>query len=90
MKMSKAELLRYGASRAPIATYSKCGPFGIEILDEIELPWEGDFRPCIVWRWPNKKDEPRVSCIRDMFGDDAGFRVNRRWVRLSECAWTNR
>lgn len=85
MKLSKADFSAYGAGRKPVATHSMCGPFGIEILDEIETPWEGDFRPCVVWRWSNEKDRPRVSCIRDMADDDSGFRAGRRWIRLSEC-----
>lgn len=85
MKLSKADFSAYGAGRKPVATHSMCGPFGIEILDEIEIPWEGDFRPCVVWRWSNEKDRPRVSCIRDMADDDSGFRAGRRWIRLSEC-----
>ena len=74
----------YGASRMPVATYSFDGVFGIEILDEIEIPWRGDFRPCVVWRWSNERNRPRTSCIRDMANGDSGFRANRLWIRLSE------
>ena len=87
--ISKNELSAYGASRRPVATYSM-GLFGIEILDEVELlvtdgAWKGEMRPCVVWRWSNEPNKPRVSCVRDMAGDDAGFRANRQWIRLSEC-----
>jgi len=92
MKLSKRGLAvrAYGESRKPIATYSFAGAFGIEILDEIEIPWCGDFRPCIVWRWSNERNHPRVSCVRDMANDDSGFRANRQWIRLSECERADR
>jgi hypothetical protein len=88
--ISRNELAAYSAQRKPVATYSMSGPFGIEILDEIELPAtagerKGEMRPCIVWRWSNEKNKPRVSGIRDLANDEAGFRVNRRWIKLSEC-----
>lgn len=90
MKLSKADFSAYGAGRKPVATHSMCGPFGIEILDEVELlvttgEWKGEMRPCIVWRWSNEKNKPRVSGIRDLADDDSGFRAGRRWIRLSEC-----
>ena len=90
MRLDEEKKRTYGASRTPIATYSFAGAFGIEILDEIEIPWCGDFRPCIVWRWSNERNHPRVSCIRDMANDDSGFRVNRQWIRLSECERVDR
>ena len=90
MKLDTEKKRTYGASRMPIATYSFAGAFGIEILDEIEIPWCGDFRPCIVWRWSNERNHPRMSCIRDMANDDSGFRVNRQWIRLSECERVDR
>ena len=90
MRLDAEKKRTYGASRMPIATYSFDGAFGIEILDEIEIPWCGDFRPCIVWRWSNERNHPRVSCIRDMANDDSGFRVNRQWIRLSECERVDR
>lgn len=80
----------YRESRKPIATYSFAGAAGIEILAEIEIPWHGDFRPCVVWRWSDERNHPRVSFIRDMADDDAGFRANRRWIRLSECIRADR
>ena len=80
----------YGASRMPVATYSFDGVFGIEILDEIEIPRRGDFRPCVVWRWSNERNRPRTSCIRDMANGDSGFRANRLWIRLSECERADR
>jgi len=88
--ISKNELAAYGASRKPVAICSGRGPFGIEILDEIELPvtageWKGEMRPCVVWRWSNEPDRPRVSGIRDLANDEAGFKANRQWIRLSEC-----
>ena len=50
----------------------------------------GDFRPCVVWRWSDERNHPRISCIRDMANDDSGFRVNRQWIRLSECERVDR
>ena len=88
--ISKNELAAYGAPRKPVATYSMSGPFGIELLDEVELlvtagEWKGEMRPCVIWRWSNEPDRPRVSGIRDLANDEAGFRANRQWIRLSEC-----
>lgn len=77
----------YGASRMPIAVYPA---LKIEILDEIEIPWCGDFRPYIVWRWSNERNRPRMSCIRDMSDGDSGFRASRKWIRLSECERADR
>lgn len=89
MKLSRKGLAArvYGALRIPIAVYPA---LKIEILDEIEIPWCGDFRPCIVWRWSNERNHPRVSYIRDMANDDSGFRANRQWIRLSECERADR
>lgn len=88
--ISKKELSAYGASRKPVAVCSTACGFGVEILDEVELlvtagEWKGETRPCVVWRWSNEPDRPRVSGIRDMAGDDAGFRAGRGWIRLFEC-----
>ena len=77
----------YGASRMPIAVYLA---LKIEILDEIEIPWCGDFRPYIVWRWSSERNHPRMSCIRDMANDDSGFRAGRKWIMLSECERADR
>ena len=90
MKLDAEKKRTYGAGRMPIATYSFAGSFGIEILDEIEIPWCGDFRPCVVWRWSDERNHPRMSCSRDMANDDSGFRVNRQWIRLSECERVDR
>ena len=90
MKLDAEKKRTYGAGRMPVATYSFGGSFGIEILDEIEIPWCGDFRPCIVWRWSDERNHPRMSCIRDMANDDSGFRANRQWIRLSECERVDR
>ena len=85
--ISKNELTAYGAPRKPIAVVTR---MNIEILDEIELlvttgEWKGEMRPCIVWRWSNEPDRPHVSGIRDLANDEAGFKANRQWIRLSEC-----
>lgn len=89
MKLSEKGLAVrvYGASRMPIAVYPA---LKIEILDEIEIPWCGDFRPCIVWRWSDERNRPRMSCVRDMANDDSGFRAGRKWIRLSECVRPDR
>ena len=85
MRLDSATNRTYAASKMPVATYSFDGVFGIEILDEIEIPCRGDFRPCVVWRWSNERNHPRTSCIRGMANGDSGFRANRLWIRLSEC-----
>ena len=90
MKLDAEKKRTYGASRMPIATCSFAGAFGIEVLDKIEIPWCGNFRPCIVWRWSNEQNHPRMSRIRDMANDDSGFRANRLWIRLSECERVDR
>ena len=90
MKLDAEKKRTYRASMMPIATYSFDGAFGIEILDEIEIPMGGDSRPCVVWRWSNERNRPRMSRIRDMANDDSGFRVNRQWIRLSECERVDR
>lgn len=90
MRLDAEKKRTYGASRMPVATYSFDGVFGIEILDEIEIPWRGDFRPCVVWRWSNERNRPRMSRIRDMSNGDSGFRANRLWIRLSECERADR
>jgi len=88
--MSGRGLAAFGESRKPIATYSFGGAFGIEILDEIEMPWRGGFSPCVVWRWSSERNHPRVSRVRDMADGDSGFRANRQWIRLSECKRADR
>jgi hypothetical protein len=85
MRLDAEKRRTYGAGRRPIATYSVAGRFGIEILDEIEIPWCGDFRPCVVWRWSDERDNPRMSCVRDLANDDSGFRAGRAWIPLSKC-----
>ena len=90
MRLDAEKKRTYGASRMPVATYSFDGVFGIEILDEIEIPCRGGFRPCVVWRWSNERNRPRTSCIRDMANGDSGFRANRLWIRLSECERADR
>ena len=90
MRLDAEKKRTYGASRMPVATYSFDGVFGIEILDEIEIPWRRDFRPCVVWRWSNERNRPRMSRIRDMANGDSGFRANRLWIRLSECERVDR
>ena len=90
MRLDAEKKRTYGASRMPVATYSFDGVFGIEILDEIEIPWRGDFRPCAVWRWSNERNHPRMSRIRDMSNGDSCFRANRLWIRLSECERADR
>ena len=90
MKLDAEKKRTYGANRMPVATYSFGGSFGIEVLDEIEIPWRGDFRPCVVWRWSDERNHPRMSCIRDMANGDSGFRANRQWIRLSECERVDR
>lgn len=90
MRLDAEKKRTYGASRMPVATYSFDGVFGIEILDEIEIPWCGGFRPCVVWRWSNERNHPRMSRIRDMSNGDSGFRANRLWIRLSECERSDR
>ena len=90
MRLDAEKKRTYGASRMPIATCSFAGAFGIEVLDEIEIPRCGDFRPCVVWRWSNERNRPRMSRIRDMSNGDSGFRANRLWIRLSECERSDR
>ena len=90
MRLDAEKKRTYGASRMPVATYSFDGVFGIEILDEIEIPCRGGFRPCGVWRWSNERNHPRTSCIHDMANGDSGFRANRLWIRLSECERADR
>ena len=80
----------YGASRMPVATYSAAGSSGIEVLDKVEIPWRGNFRRYVVWRRSSERNHPRMSCIRDMANDGSGFRVGRKWIRLSECGRADR
>ncbi len=74
----------------PIGVCNKFGKGLIEILDIIEEklvlsgPWRGELRPCVIWRWKNEKNKIHTSWIRDLT-DSSGFRVNRQWVKLSEC-----
>lgn len=88
--MSGRGLAAYGESRKPIATYSFGGAFGIEILDEIEIPRRGGSGLCVVWRWSNERNHPRVSRVRGMADGGPGFRANRQWIRLSECKRADR
>lgn len=90
MRLDAEKKRTYGASRMPVAIYSAAGSSGIEVLDEIGIPWRGDFRPCIVWRRSGERNHPRMSCIRDMANDDSGFRAGRKWIRLSKCVRPDR
>ena len=77
-----AEILREYKGAPTWAVYPA---LGIELLAEVWVPWCGDSRPAIVWRWRGE-GAPRMSYIRDTADDDAAFKVNRQWVRLSKCA----
>ena len=83
--MNKNRLSAYGATRKPIATYSMSGAFGIEILDEVEMLTVSGTRMCVVWRWSNERNRPRVSAIHDMADGESAFRANRQWIKLSNC-----